>query len=213
MIIQIDFDGTIITNNISRLIREKFATGDWERIEQIYLQGHLTVEQSNRLQFTFVKERKERLQDFAVDHINLRAGFVEFTHYCQIMGIPLVIVSSGLDFYIEAILTSIGIVDLEYHCGQALLSKDGIEVSYKDPDGNITDEGFKQKFLMSLKEQNNKVTYIGDGLSDLEPACAADHVFATGHLHTLLSINSIKHYPFSSFCEILDRIKRWTKIW
>ena len=64
MIIQCDFDGTIIKNNLSVLLRETFAQGDWQSIESDYLLGQLTVEQSNRLQFTFIKEPKEKLQEF-----------------------------------------------------------------------------------------------------------------------------------------------------
>ncbi|GAH48434.1 unnamed protein product, partial [marine sediment metagenome] len=56
MIIQCDFDGTIIRNNLSVLLREHFARGNWRRIEDDYLHGKLTVEQSNKLQFALIKE-------------------------------------------------------------------------------------------------------------------------------------------------------------
>ena len=61
MIIQCDFDGTIIKNNLSVLLRETFAQGDWQKINSDYLHGQLTVEQSNRLQFAFIKEPREKL--------------------------------------------------------------------------------------------------------------------------------------------------------
>ncbi len=99
MIIQCDFDGTIISNNLSILLREKYACGDWQKIDSDYLRGHLTVEQSNKLQFALIKEPKERLQEFVRQHIELRPGFVEFVRYCQESAIPFTIVSSGLNFY------------------------------------------------------------------------------------------------------------------
>jgi len=52
MIIQCDFDGTIIENNLSVLIREYFAPEAWRAIETDYLEGRITVEESNRRQFT-----------------------------------------------------------------------------------------------------------------------------------------------------------------
>lgn len=207
MIIQCDFDGTIIRNNLSVLLREKFACGNWQKIDSDYLHGHLTVEQSNKLQFALIKESKERLQEFVRQHIELRQGFVEFVRYCQESAIPFVVVSSGLDFYIRPVLAQISMPDLELHCGQTSFGKDGIIVSYYDPEGNIINKGFKRKCLSSLKKRGNNVVYIGDGLSDLESARQADYVFATGHLSKLLSLESVLYYPFSNFKDVLHRVK------
>ncbi len=207
MIIQCDFDGTIIRNNLSVLLRETFAQGDWQKIDSAYLHGHLAVEQSNKLQFALIKEPKERLQEFVRQHIELRPGFVEFVRDCQESAIPFVIVSSGLDFYIKPVLAQISMPDLELHCGKTFFGKDGIMVSYYDPGGNIIKKGFKGKHLSSLKKRGNNVVYIGDGLSDLEAARQADYVFATGHLSKLLSLESVLYYPFSNFKDVLYRIK------
>lgn len=207
MIIQCDFDGTITRNNLSVLLREKFARGDWQKIDSDYLQGHLTVEQSNRLQYTLVKEPKEKLQEFVRQHIELRPGFLEFVSYCQDTDIPLVIVSSGLDFYIETVLNEIGMQDLELHCGRTSFSRDGIIVSYYDPTGNIITEGFKKKYLTWLRNRDNRIAYLGDGLSDLEAASHADYVFATGNLVRLLSTKSVVCNAFSDFYDLLQQIR------
>ncbi len=207
MIIQCDFDGTIIRNNLSVLLRDTFAQGDWQSIESDYLLGQLTVEQSNILQFAFIKEPKEKLQEFVSQHIELRSGFLEFVRYCRKNAIPIVIVSSGLDFYIKPVLAQISMPDLELHCGKTFFGKDGIIVSYYDSEDNIIKKGFKRKHLSSLKKRGNNVVYIGDGLSDLESARQADYVFATGHLSKLLSLESVLYYPFSNFKDVLHRVK------
>jgi len=207
MIIQCDFDGTIIRNNLSVLLREKYACGDWRKIDSDYLHGHLTVEQSNKLQFAFIKESKERLQSFIRQHIELRPGFVEFVRYCQESAIPFAIVSSGLDFYIEPVLAEIGMPDLELHCGQTFFSRDGIDVSYYDPEGNIINRGFKRKYLAWLKKRGTNIIYLGDGLSDLEAARQADHVFATGHLLDLLSSEPVICNGFSDFRDLLHQVR------
>ncbi len=207
MIIQCDFDGTIIRNNLSVLIREKYACSDWQRIDSDYLHGQLTVEQSNKLQFTLIKEPKERLQEFVRQHIELRPGFVEFVRYCRESAIPFVIVSSGLDFYIEPVLVEIGMPDLELHCGRTSFSRDGIDVAYYDPEGNVLNQGFKKKYLTWLKKRGKSVIYLGDGLSDLEAARQADHVFATGHLLDLLAIHSIERSAFSDFYDLQRQIR------
>jgi 2-hydroxy-3-keto-5-methylthiopentenyl-1-phosphate phosphatase len=206
MIIQCDFDGTIVRNNLSVLLREKYACGDWQRIDSDYLYGHLTVEQSNKLQFALIKEPKERLQEFVRQHIELRPGFVEFVRHCQESAIPFVIVSSGLDFYIEPVLAEIGMPDLELHCGRTSFGRDGIDVSYYDPEGNIINHGFKKKYLTWLKKRGGNIIYLGDGLSDLEAACQADYVFATDHLLDLLDTQSIACSAFSDFFDLLHQV-------
>jgi len=206
MIIQCDFDGTIIRNNLSVLIREKYACGDWQRIDSDYLHGYLTVEQSNKLQFALIKEPKKRLQEFVRQHIELRPGFVEFIRYCQESAIHFAIVSSGLDFYIEPVLVEIGMPDLELHCGRTSFSHNGINVSYYDPEGNIIKQGFKERYLTWFKKQGTNIIYLGDGLSDLEAACQADHVFATGHLLDLLDTQSITRSAFSDFYDLLYQV-------
>ncbi len=207
MIVQCDFDSTITTNNLSLLLRERFAIGDWQKIESDYLQGQLTVEVSNMRQYALIKESREKLQEFARHSVEVRPGFLEFAEHCRATGVRLVIVSSGLDFYIEAVLDEIGASDLELHCARTSFSQDGIVVSYLDPEGNIVEEGFKRKWLAWLKGRGDSVTYIGDGLSDWEAACAADQVFAIGHLHTLLSAASVTHHTFSDFHDILRQMR------
>ena len=207
MIIQCDFDGTITKNNLSTLLREYFAHGNWRKIDSDYLDGRLTVEQSNKQQFALIKEPKDKLQYFISQHIELRPGFPEFIKYCRRSAIPFVIVSSGLDFYIKTVLAQIGMSDLELHCGQTSFGKNGITVSYTDPDGSAIDTGFKRKYLTWLKRQDQNIIYIGDGLSDVEAAQHADHVFATGHLLSLLATEPVTGNAFSDFYDILHQVR------
>jgi len=206
MIIQCDFDGTITRNNLSVLLREKYACGNWREIDDDYLHGRLTVEQSNQLQFTLIKEPEEKLQEFVWQHIKLRPGFVKFVSYCRKNGIPIVIVSSGLDFYIKAVLNYLTLSDLELHCGQTYFGKDRIRITYRDPKGGIITEGFKIKYLTSLKKRDRSVIYIGDGLSDLKAACRADHVLATGQLPELLRAESVPYHSFSGFHDVIRQL-------
>ena len=208
MIIQCDFDGTIATNNVSLLLREEFATGDWRKIDADYMQGKLTVEVSNQRQFILLKEPRDKLVAFARKHTEVKAGFLEFVQYCWNNDIGFVIVSSGLDFYIQAVLEKIGAPDLELHCARTTFGQDGITVTYISPDGNTVEKGFKKQYLDWLKQRSDTIAYIGDGLSDLEPAGAADYVFATGSLPALLEVNSISHHTFSDFHDILQQIRR-----
>jgi len=189
------------------LLKEQFACEKWRRIELDYLRGRVSVEQSNRLQYALIKEPRERLQEFVRQHIDVRPGFREFVRYCRDNAIKFVIVSSGLDFYIETVLVEIGMPDLELYCGRTVFTKDGIGISYTDPEGNTIDKGFKDKYLFCLKRSARNLIYIGDGLSDLEAARCADHVFATGHLATLLRAESVAWSCFIDFYDLLSQMQ------
>ena len=207
MIIQCDFDGTIITNNLSTLLRENFAPRNWQDIESDYLKGNISVERSNKFQFALIKEPKDKLQEFVCQHITLRAGFIDFINYCNEKRLPFVIVSSGLDFYIEPVLKKIGLHNLELYCAQTAFTRNGIEVSYYDPEGNPIDEGFKSNYFRWLQKRGEEVIYIGDDLSDLDAAVKANHVFATGNLQYLLERESVTYHSYSDFNYVLQMVK------
>jgi len=206
MIIQCDFDGTIIRNNLSVLIREYFAPEAWRAVEADYLEGRITVEESNKRQFALIKEPKEGLQEFVRCHIDVRQSFTEFTADCEAKGNHLVIVSSGLDFYIEVVLSELGMSDIELYCGKTEFSEKGITVSYADKKGNTIEHGFKISHMNWLKKRDNRIIYIGDGLSDLEAARHANHVFATGHLAMLLKEEHVSWSSFTDFNDIRNKL-------
>ena len=206
MIIQCDFDGTIIRNNLSVLIREHFAPDAWRAIDADYLEGRITVEESNKRQFALIKEPKQKLQEFVRGYIDVRQGFSEFAADCEARGNQLVIVSSGLDFYIEVVLSELGMSDIEMYCGKTEFSEKGIMVSYHDHNGNIIEHGFKISHMNWLKKRDNRIIYIGDGLSDLEAARNANYVFATGHLATLLKEEHVSWSSFDNFIDIRNKL-------
>jgi 2-hydroxy-3-keto-5-methylthiopentenyl-1-phosphate phosphatase len=138
----------------------------------------------------------------------VRPGFSEFVDHCQQNGIPLVIVSNGVDFYIETILARIGMSHLELHCGHGVFSGDGITVSYEDPEGNPLDSGFKGRYLKWLRQRDSNIIYLGDGYSDIEPANQADHVLATGALPDMLKAESITATPFDDFYYVIRELQR-----
>jgi 2-hydroxy-3-keto-5-methylthiopentenyl-1-phosphate phosphatase len=166
----------------------------------------LTVEQSNKLQYALIQEPEEVLRDFILQHIDLRPGFLEFVGYCRDNTIPLVIVSSGVDFYIDTVFAEIGMSNVELYCGHATFHKTGIDVIYRDPEGGIINAGFKEKYLVYLKKRSNKVIYIGDGLSDIGAAQNAYYVFARDNLLKLLDTDRVSGSAFSDFYDVVRQI-------
>jgi 2-hydroxy-3-keto-5-methylthiopentenyl-1-phosphate phosphatase len=207
MIIQCDFDGTILTNNMSVLLRQRFAPPIWRDMETDFENGIISVERSNILQYSLVTTAKKDLHSFVRDNISLRNGFQSFISFCNSNSISVVIVSSGLDFYIQTTLKAIGLEDIELYCAHTIDIGNGIQVSYRDPEGYLIEEDFKNSYARWLKERDAELIYLGDGLSDIEAAKQAVHVFATGRLPSLLDERAYSYYTFSDFFDVINKLR------
>ena len=115
------------------------------------------------------------------------------------------IVSCGLDQYIEPTLDKLGLLDLERYTGRGLVTEDGIVVDYVDPLGERK-KGFKLACLEHLRRRGPLI-YIGDGRSDVSPAIEADHVIARDELVEHLYSRSIPHFKFDTFYDVLQIVK------
>ncbi len=89
-----------------------------------------------------VKQDRETLTEFARKHSALRPGFREFLKYCDQKHLEFVVVSNGLDFYIESILNDIGLGSLRTIAGKSEFGDNGISVKYFGPTGEEMMQGF-----------------------------------------------------------------------
>jgi 2-hydroxy-3-keto-5-methylthiopentenyl-1-phosphate phosphatase len=205
-LVQCDFDGTVTERDVSFLLLDAFAHGDWRRLLQDYKEHKISVGQFNTRAFAMVKADRYTLVEALKGGVKVRAGFHELADYCLGKGFRLVIVSNGLDFYIGAVLKDLGLGDLEVHAAQSSFHPEGMEVQYVGPDGNRVDDGFKEAYIKSFLKLGCRVVYIGNGDSDIAPAEYAHHVFATGDLLAYCRENNLKYKPFETFLEVIGEL-------
>ena len=95
--IQCDFDGTIVEGEISILLLEEFADGNWKEIDDAFYNGEISVKDCTKQCFSMIKDNEKTLQEFIVrsDHIKVRDGFIELCNYCFQKGLYFVIVAVG----------------------------------------------------------------------------------------------------------------------
>ena len=143
--------------------------------------------------------------DFVLNspHVKIRPGFKELIDYCKKRGFKVVIVSNGLMFYIEALLKTLCIKDVEIHAADNTFFNGGMDVKYIGPDGKEVDSGFKEVYIKDLRQHGYNVIYIGNGTSDIYPARLAQHVFACEDLLKACKQEDLKHYPFKDFFEVI----------
>ncbi len=209
-LVQCDFDGTITEADVSFQLLDAFADGNWRQILEEYKAGKIPVGAFNARAFAMVKADKQTLLDFAFakDKLKIRPGFHQLLGYCSKKGIEFVIVSNGLDFYIEAILKNIGVKGVEVFAAQSRFNPRGMKVKYIGPDGREIDNSFKEAYTQLFLKRGYQVIYIGNGVSDMHPAKRAKHIFATSDLLSCCRQTNLTCTPFSDFNDVVEGLKR-----
>ena len=207
--IQLDFDGTITEEDISYMLLDAFASGEWREHLKDYESGKITVGTFNRRVFSMVKASREEMLQMVLSSpaVRVRPGFKDFIDYCQDKGYYVEITSNGLRFYIEAILEHEGIHGIVIHAAENVFRDGRLEVSYIGPDGREIDAEFKAAYTRRLKEHGYYVIYAGNGKSDIDSARIADHVFATEDLLLQCRREGLSCTAFKDFHDILAGMK------
>lgn len=207
ILIQCDFDGTVTEEDISFLILDAFADGDWGKLLDQYKEDKISVGSFNTKAFVMVKEGEETLKKFIRKNFEIRDAFRDMVDYCQNKGFRLVIVSNGMEFYIKTILEEIGVGGIEVIAANACFGGDGIEASYISPRGEKLQDGFKEAYIRSFLDEGYRIIYIGNGVSDIPSAGLASHVFATGQLLEYYREENLEHTPFNDFTDVLKGLE------
>jgi len=202
-IVQCDFDGTITQEDQSFLLLDAFGKGNWRQLLTEYREGKISVSQFNIKAFAMVKEDKQTLLDFIISKVKIRAGFSELLTYCRSNGFQFIIVSNGLDFYIDAILKHIGVQNIKVFAAQAHFGSGGIEVRYMGLNKFQLESDFKETYIRSFLADGYRVIYVGNGLSDISPAKQAHHIFARDELLAYCKEASLNCTPFIDLNDVV----------
>ncbi|MFQ5997297.1 MAG: MtnX-like HAD-IB family phosphatase [Dehalococcoidales bacterium] len=208
-LVQCDFDSTIATDDVSFMLLDAFADGDWRQLLKEYREDRIPVGVFNAKSFAMVKADKQTLLDFILvqNKIRIRPGFNELLTYCAKKGFKFVIVSNGLSFYIEAILKDIGVDNIEVFASQTEFNAEGLRVKYIGPDGSELVSGFKDAYTKLFLSRGYRVVYIGDGKSDRSPAGLADYVFARDDLLAHCREKNIDCTPFNDLNDVVKGLE------
>ncbi len=205
-----DFDGTALVDDLGDRVALRFAGQEnYRDAEEAYRAGALSFGALLCRIFGPITAGREEIAAFARAHGVLRPGFERFLAACRAAGRPFLIVSSGLDAYIEPVLEKLP-EDLRRHvevrANRATLSGRGLEVTFHGEDCGFC--GFcKGNVVRELQAAGHKVLLCGDGTGDRHAADAADAVFARkgSSLARYCAARGIAHDLFETFDEVMER--------
>jgi len=208
-LIQCDFDGTITEEDVSFTLLDTFTSGDWRQLLSEYREGKISVGCFNTKAFAMVKADRQSLLEAIKGQIKVRAGFHELVAYCSRNGFRLVIVSNGLDFYIQVILSDMGIEDIPVFAAQTRFLPEGMQVQYIGPDGGHLQDGLKEAYVSSFLRSSYQVIYVGNGPSDFPAAKRCHHIFARGELLDYCKKANLNCNAFTDFNDIVRALTVW----
>ncbi len=203
-LVQCDFDGTITEEDVGFLLLDTFTNGDWKQPLAEYREGKIPVGYFNSRAFSLVKADRQTLIEFVKSNKKIQAGFHELLAFCHKKDFKFVIVSNGLDFYIETILNNIGIDNIEVLAAQTHFGPEGIEPKYIGPEGNQLQDGFKESYIRLFLSRGYRVIYVGNGFSDIPAAKLAHHTFAKDEL---LDYCKETNLNYTSFVDLNDVVR------
>jgi len=206
-----DFDGTALSHDMGDAVALHFAgEASYRAAEARYQAGELDFGELIREVFAPVRASRDEIAGFAVARAEWRPGFEAFLAGCARAGRPFLIVSAGLDAYVEPIVDRLP-PDLRAHvevrANRADCSPDGLAVAFHGPDCGFC--GFcKGHVVRELQQAGHRVVVCGDGSGDRCAAEAADLVFARegSSLARWCAERGIAHRAFSTFHDVMEHL-------
>ena len=207
LLFQSDFDGTLTEEDVSFLILDEFAIGDWRGIFSDYQVGNISVGDFNNRAFALVQKDQDFIKRFIIEKAKLRPGLKELVEYCYSARVNFNIVSNGLDFYINVLMEYYGIKNVSVFAARTIFTPSGIDARYFSPQGQELARDFKVSYTRQYLHEGFNVIYAGNGPSDIPPAGLSSHTFTTGSLSDYYESQGLKHRPFTNLGDILHGLK------
>ena len=206
-----DFDDTAAEQNVAELLLHRFGDPTWTDIRARFREGEFTLIEYQEIVFRNILADRDMMQDYVKDNANLRPYFRELWDYCQGNGIPLAVVSQGLDFYIEALLEKEGYPQIPVYSVNTDFTQDGIiyEYRYMRP-GHERQGNSKGLIVEKYRDQGYYIVYVGDGHSDFEAGEMADLLYAHRTLAEECKRKQIPFRPFSDFGDVLRGLEEFS---
>ena len=205
-----DFDETAAAQNVAEMLLQQFGDNTWLDVRAQFRSGALTLKEYQEIAFRNIKADRTAMQEYVKANANLRPWFGEVWQHCQDRSLPMVIVSHGLDFYIEALLQKEGFPQVPVYAVETSFTGRGIDYKYNFTYPGEPDRGNSKGLVVSrFREQGYRVLYMGDGRSDFEAAVEADQVFAHSVLAEECQREGIPFLPFRDFGDVLTVLQEY----
>ncbi|KAG0646279.1 Pdp3-interacting factor 1 [Hyphodiscus hymeniophilus] len=206
-----DFDGTITQRDSNDFLTDNLGYGEKLRKQgnQDVLHDRMSFRDSFRGMMDSVKTPYDQCIKTLLENIKLDPYFAEFYEWARANNVPVVVLSSGMEPIIRALLIhlvgktaeDIQIVsnEVEGRDGKDINTEGGWQIVFHDESHFGHDKSMEIRPYAALPESERPTMfYAGDGVSDLSAAKETDLLFAKKG-HDLVSYCVKQNVPFTEF--------------
>jgi 2-hydroxy-3-keto-5-methylthiopentenyl-1-phosphate phosphatase len=201
-----DFDGTISPIDTVDFILERLAEPAWRTLEERWIGGEIDSRECMAGQIALVGGGWAAVVD-ALARVELDPSFAGFAAWCRGAGIPLRIVSEGIERVILHLLAR-GRIQVDDVWAPSLVESAEGRLRLEFPIDGATRCGAAlcKCAALATVEPRSLTVLIGDGRSDFCAAGRADLVFACSKLAIHCQQNDIPYVPFVGFDGVRRRL-------
>lgn len=205
-----DFDGTVTTTDIGFDLFERFGTQ--EPLHSELVAGDLPIREYWRRVAATLREpmTPERLDTYLLG-IAPDPGARELFAMVERTGVPLTLVSDGMSLYIDRWLQLHGLPSPPTFCNDARLDDQGrilVDFPWAAEECSCRSAVCKRNIVLGRTPPEDRIIYIGDGMSDFCPSELADVIFATGSLAAWCNDNGLPHHSFRTLTDVLPILEK-----
>lgn len=206
-----DFDGTLMEQDVGDVLMEELGVLSEP---QVTLASRLFREKKVgslawiEAACPHLAGRQEQVDEL-IGSVHLREGAREFIDFCQEKAVPVTVLSDGMLYYIEQILSRLQ-VTVDRVIGNPITYLADGEFKFGVQNTNTACKWCgccKASVVKQLKEEGWLVIYIGDGSSDYYGSGFADWIFARASLAKFLTDEGTSFYPFETFYDVLNILR------
>ncbi|MEI7037406.1 MtnX-like HAD-IB family phosphatase [Fulvimonas yonginensis] len=199
-----DFDGTISVEDVIDSLLDRFGRPGWEQLEHDWRAGRIGSRACMGGQVALLDMSREEL-DAHLDGLSLDHGFAGFVAAVRGWGVPLQVVSDGLDHAIDRLLRRHGLEGLPVAANNLRPGTPPQHWQLTSPfqAAGCASGTCKCACVEKARDGERKVLLIGDGASDFCAADRADFVFAKHRLIEHCRAAGIPYAPITCFDDAL----------
>lgn len=205
-----DFDGTISRRDVGYNMFHHFSGGKNDVLLPAWMEGTLSTRDCLRQEAAMVHASPEEILTF-LDSFEIDEYFVSFENRCRKAGVPVIVMSEGLDFYIKRVLGRYGLEHLPLMCNEGFLENGTIRIEFPHKNhicrtcGNCKGERIAEYRAV---HPGVRAVFVGDGYSDACAAREADLLFAKKDLRTYCEKHNIRYNSYGTFKDVAGELHR-----
>ncbi len=203
-----DFDGTIVPEDVTDGLLERFALPEWRVLEEAWRAGRIGSQACMRGQVELLRVTQNDLNHY-LDQVEIDPDFPAFVDHTRRLGWSLLVVSDGIDYAIRRILDRYGLGHLPVFANHLQwLTEESYRLTfpYAQSDCRSASGTCKCRVAHGTESSHSLNILIGDGASDFCVAEAVHMVWAKDRLLQRCREQGLPHLPFSRFRDCLEQV-------